>query len=504
MESAGRLPIFAPNRFWRMLIVSAVLVCGFVTRLYDLDDPPLDYASSRQLRSAIIARGLYYADLDQAPDWMRRTAERQLQGQETLEPEILESLTAGIYRLAGGEFLWIPRILSSLFWILGGLALYHLTSTLVSPDGAVISLLYYLFVPFGLVASRTFQPDPLMTALIVAAWLFFVRWNQHRSYGWALLAGIAAGGAILVKSTAVFFLFFGLALLVIKDQGVVKAWKDPQLWLIGGLAVLPALLYYLNAYFISGAMQGLLKGRLFVSSIWSQPGFLGDWLHTASTVLGHWSLLVLGLVGIFLLHSRSSRIFLLGGWLGYLVYGFGLSYYITTHSYYSLPAIPLLAVSLGSAAEWVFSRIKQKALVPIIWAASAVALVLGVAGGFYLYQAQDYRHEPEYYQKVASNAEPGARVIAISQDYGFRLAYYGWLTVQPWKENAEDAEELSGIDSSYSQWLAGELASYDYFIATRMNDLRRLKNLRTELYQHYPVVKEGGGYVVFDLGERIE
>lgn len=44
--------------------------------------------------------------------------------QGVLEPPVIEVVVAAAYRLAGGERFWIPRIVSSLFWLGGGVALY--------------------------------------------------------------------------------------------------------------------------------------------------------------------------------------------------------------------------------------------------------------------------------------------------------------------------------------------------------------------------------------------
>ena len=39
---------------------------GFAIRMVDLTDPPLDFHPTRQLRSAIIARSMYYRSLPEA------------------------------------------------------------------------------------------------------------------------------------------------------------------------------------------------------------------------------------------------------------------------------------------------------------------------------------------------------------------------------------------------------------------------------------------------------
>ncbi|OQX61637.1 MAG: hypothetical protein B5M51_07460 [Anaerolinea sp. 4484_236] len=66
--------IFGISSFWVMAILIAILVCGFAVRLFDLTDPPLDYAATRQLRAALIARGMYYKNNQTAPDWQREMA----------------------------------------------------------------------------------------------------------------------------------------------------------------------------------------------------------------------------------------------------------------------------------------------------------------------------------------------------------------------------------------------------------------------------------------------
>jgi len=242
------LSIFRPTTFWRITVLTAILVCGFTTRLYDLTDPPLDYASTRQLRSAIIARGIYYGASNDVPAWEKEVALKEKYRQEQLEPAIFETLVGYLYLISGKEFVWFARILSSFFWILGGLALFKLSRELSSYGGAVISLVYYLFGPFSLLASRTFQPDPLMTAAIIWTWYSFFQWSKARSGKWAWITGLVAGTAILIKSTAIFFLFFGMAAVVLSENNFRELRKDYQIWLIAALSALPTIIYYLYGY----------------------------------------------------------------------------------------------------------------------------------------------------------------------------------------------------------------------------------------------------------------
>jgi len=495
-----------PPRSWRIAILVLILICGFGSRLYDLSDPPLDYAPSRQLRSAIISRGIYYQLASHVTDWQKEIAVKQRGSQEKLEPEIMEHLTGWTYLLLGGEDFRVARIYASLFWTLGGLALYFLIRSFLGDDSAVIGLLFYLFDPFALLAGRTFQPDPLMTALIVLSWYCFLIWWRKKTINWSWAAGLSTGAAIFTKSSAAFFLFFGMAGVLLLEVGIRKLVKDSQVWLVGIISVLPTLLYLVQGFFITGDLQGQLTGRLFNPSLWGEGSFYLAWLDTAGKVLGHEIILGLAILGSFLIEERRIRIFILSTWIGFIVYGFAVSYYVTTHSYYLLPIIPLAAVGLGAGVKRLIKIVNRPVLIWLIRIGAGAVLVLGVAGGYFIYSSEDYRHEPGYYQKVASFAAPSERVIALSQDYGFRLAYYGWIVVQPYQgmDKSLSGKSEIGISVDDSELFAEQMERYDAFIITRMDDFRDDPFLYSELDNHYRLLAEGGGYRIYDLHERLD
>jgi len=497
--------IFAPTEFWRIVIVGVILASGFITRMFDLTDPPLDYAAARQLRSAMITRGIYYSTLNGVPEWQADIARKQQNIHGMIEPEIIETITAATYRVVGEEKVWIARIYSSLFWVLGGLALYSLTRSMVSDDGGLIALIYYLFAPFGLAASRTFQPDPMMTAMIITAWMSFFHWYRTSSWKWAILAGISAGVAMYIKSTSVFFLLFGMAFVVLSRKKILDTLKDFQVWVIALLSGIPVLTYHIYGIFISGELESQLKGRFF-PQMWSDLGFYLQWKNAISNVTGHYLILIIGLIGLFLIKQKRDRFFLLFIWLGYFLYGMGFSYHISTHYYYTLPVIPLLAVSLGEISDRVINWFKEKKLTSLVWAGTSIIVIVGMVGGYYLLRRKEYRHEPPYYQKVANYVEPEAKIVALSQDYGYRLSYFGWRYVIPWK-GREDLRYIELRDSKvnpFSERFSEFTTDYDYFIITRMSEFKRQEELFNELNDHYPVLVEGGGYMIFDLQERLD
>jgi len=88
------------------------------------------------------------------------------------------AIGSGAFRTPGevADYLPAPSLIL-LAWLLGGLALYALARRIASADGALVALLYYLFLDFGVIASRSFQPDPLMVGL-------FGRFSRTMTTGW--------------------------------------------------------------------------------------------------------------------------------------------------------------------------------------------------------------------------------------------------------------------------------------------------------------------------------
>jgi hypothetical protein len=167
----------SPKSFFasrRLLTLTLILLfnLSLAIRLYDLTDLPLDFHPTRQLLSALKARGMYDQTAPGVPEWQRRMSLQQWHARAEIEPEVMERLVAFTYS-GTGEHLWVARIYSSVFWIIGGVFLFLLIRDLFSVDGAVIALAYYLFTPYAVIASRAFQPDPLMVlwlSLARVAW----------------------------------------------------------------------------------------------------------------------------------------------------------------------------------------------------------------------------------------------------------------------------------------------------------------------------------------------
>ena len=290
------------------------------------------------------------------PNAQREIAVQQWKDTATYEPPLNETITAGMYFLFG-EHLWIARVLSSIYWLLGGLALFSLARRIASTDGAIIALLYYLFLDFGIIASRSFQPDPLMVALILAGLWAFYNWLEKRTWKWVVITGLLSGMAIFVKNIAVFPLFGAFALSILHTQGLKSAIKDTQVWVLMLITALPTAIFMIFGIYISGFLN-IQYGLWFFPNLWSDPAFYIRWKNILGNTLGFGAFL-LALMGIYLAKPGKERSLLLGTLLGYLAYGFAFSYHVSTHNYYQLQLMVFISLSLAVVAKALFQRLTE-------------------------------------------------------------------------------------------------------------------------------------------------
>lgn len=514
-----------PPEIFFTLLVLFIFALGLGLRLYDLTDQPIDFHPTRQLRGAIVARGIYY-EMDPSADEEARqlaVAFRRSTGQ--YEPSFLERIVALTYLLLGEEYFWVARIYNSLFWIIGGIALFALTqrialsilsnkdepSTKVLSFGtAFISLAYYLVLPFGVQASRSFQPDPGMVVWMVLFIYSLYRWSERQEHGWiwAILTGILAGMAVLTKAIAIYTVAGAIAAVILytcvlqqtksKPASLVKTLRNPQVWVMVLLMITPSVIYYLGRG--DRASEFFSSWTIALSHLLLEPWFYLRWLNLVQKLMGPVALL-LGLAGV-LIAKRSNRALLLGLWGGYVTYGLFLPYHMYTHNYYHLQLIPIVALSLAPVALAILTYLSRQKMVWQLSFASLILVWLAYSAWVALVPlyGQDHRDEPTYWQEIASHLPGDGKIIALTQDYGYRLMYYGWRKVTLWPNRGEQkVAKLRGSEKDFRDYFAKRTKDKRYFLITAFKQFNDQPTLKQTLHEHYPVVAEGQGYIIFDL-----
>jgi 4-amino-4-deoxy-L-arabinose transferase-like glycosyltransferase len=472
-----------------------LLVLGGILRLVNLNAPPMDFQPTRQMRNSLVARAIYYEALPGADPQKVALAESFRRAVGQYEPPITEWMVGHAFLLTGEETFAVPRILGMLFWLAAGIALFDLARRISSPAAGLVSLAYYLVLPFAVQASRSFQPDPLMTASFVGGLYFLYRWTQEQKWQWALLAAVLAGFAVLVKVVIVFLIAPAAVAAVLLALGR-RFWRSPQVWAMFGVMTLPAFAYYVlgtpgrsTEYFFAWTVD-LVR---LIGSV----HFYADWLGFVGSLFGL-TILLLAVLGTLLAPPRARWI-LVSLWFGYFIYGLTLPFQMVTHSYYHIQLIPLVALGLAPAIDALVARASALGrvwrvvfLVPVLvflgyqsWAARSVLV------------REDYSQVPSFWQTVAAALPQNADVIALTQDYGFDLMYWGWRKVDLWPLATNLAAfRNSGRDlaSRFSQLVDGDR----FFLVTSGAQLESQPELRSIL-AGYAVAAQGPGFTLYDL-----
>ncbi len=480
------------NWFFAFVILLAL---GGLLRLLDLTDPPLDFQPSRQLRNSLVARDIYYSMLPSATAEQRELASSFARSVGQYEPPVIESIVATTFLVTGGENFVAARIWESLFWLAAGVALFDLMRRTISPWAAVIAIAYYFVLPFSAQASRSFQPDPLMTSAFVAGIYFLYRWSEEQTWKWAILAGIFLGLATFVKIVIAFFVAaaaIALVLFTLKKD----FWKSKQVWVMAAVMIVPAFIFYIllhhgrsNEYFFAWTVT--------LINLITSADFYSKWLAFIGSIFGL-TMILLSLAGALIATPRL-RWLLVSLWIGYLLYGLTLPFQMYTHSYYHIQLIPIIALGLASALNPLIESVAGQGSVG---RAGFVALIVAVIG----YQswvarsvliAEDFRHEPAFWKQVGDAIPENTDVIALTQDYGYRLMLFGWRKVSLWPLSTGLSEARGGnqnVAGNFADLTAGK----EYFLVTAQGQLDKQPELKKILSQ-YPIAAQGEGYVLFDL-----
>ncbi len=490
-----------PSALWWELLALVFLI-GLGVRLYDLQDPPLDFHPTRQLHSALIARGMYYQQRSDLPDWQREMAVSQWQQEGEIEPQLFERLVAWLYRQVGETDLRIPRLISIATWMVGAAFVIWLTADLAGWGGALTAAWFFLLWPYGVTASRSFQPEPalvsLMAATLWAAW----RWKQWGGWKWALVTGLLAGGAIYLKVVAAFFLGPALLVLVVA-RGGSRWYRSPQVWVIAALALVPYAAYHIDGVYIRGTLASQFSLRFF-PEMWVDPAFYLRWIGNLGRVLP-FEMVVAALLGSFLLREPADRALLVALWAGYFVYGMALPHHISTHDYYHLLLFPALALGIAGLSGVVFRGIRGPGWLAQSVTAGALVVVMIMSG----YTARttlkrfDAAGQTAVWIEIGDYLGQGAPVAALVPDYGVGLKYWGWINPSVWLTGDEITWRQSiGQEIDFAAWFEEQAAGKGFFVVTLFDELDRQPLLKSLLYERYPVLKETPEYLIFDLRNK--
>jgi hypothetical protein len=265
-----------------------------------------------------------------------------------------------------------------------------------------------------------------------------------------------------------------------------------------------AIFHYYGVYVVKELVSEF--SLRFFPNLWKDLTWYLRWNGQIATVVGfEWFLVAL--VGTFAIKNPAHRGMLLGAWLGYFCLGLALSFHISTHDYYTEPLIPIVALGLAAGAEAVIRSLRgPRALVYLALTGILLfAITIKSWDVVVTLKRANYASEVTFWQKLGDKLGHDASVVGLTQDYGFRLAYYGWLTPTNWMTSGDfNYRELAGSSFNMQTLFNEQAAGKDYFLVTMFNELDSQPELKQILQSGYPVVDETGDYILYDLRHPLQ
>jgi hypothetical protein len=524
------------------IILALSFIAAGAARLYNVDSTKVYFNPTRQYYSFCIAKGFYCENTDSIPAWERKIAAINKEALDDKEPPVTEYLVSLIWRAAGSPNSWAPSVLASAFWLIGGIFVFLTAVRYARPLAAALATAFYLLAPFGIIMSRSFQPESLMIMMLMAGIYTIFRYYENQSAKRLLIASVVCAMAILAKVNIVFPIWFGFFAGGICKQGLRKTIFSRHHILFVLIGIGPAVAYYLYITLTTEIMRVTAESIFAPQLLWSSFFWMG-WLNQLGFVIGYIPLTG-AIAGICLVRGRMFKSLLAGFIVGYLAYGIIFTYTTPTQDYYQIPLIPITALALAPVISWFFKQLTQKNS-PFRRAAIIFGLLLLTAflGSLASIKKGTFRSDSKYVQSLSTlsyksfglnprylsqfsgrnmdfvkRAKDIGRLInhsdrTIILGRAVPLWYYGNFAGYRWPfHNQWPFPDVIGSVGTGAKWskyqglgaeelLEQHFAGYspEYFIVTALDDFEKQTATRELLYRKFETVAQNDKYVIFDL-----
>jgi len=117
-----------------------------------------------------------------------------------------------------------------------------------------------------------------------------------------------------------------------------------------------------------------------------------------------------------------------------------------------------------------------------------------------LFKRIDYRLETDFWSDLGSKLGQTSRVIGIFPDYGYSLAYWGWINVTAWMTTGDmELREMSGQEIEIQSSTVRKIREFDYFIVADTDEFEKQPYLKRFLNKNFKSSQPRQGVLIYDL-----
>jgi hypothetical protein len=218
-----------------------------------------------------------------------------------------------------------------------------------------------------------------------------------------------------------------------------------------------------------------------------------------------------------------QRASLLALWGGYVLFGLVYTTHIYSHNYYSLPLIPVVALSLGLVAGVLGDYLRVLLRSRVVQVATASLLVATMAFGVGAKAGNlslprpphdDEQQRIEIYRHIGELVHHSSRALVVEWTAG--LWYYGWVSGRYWPNHWDlewqvktlglqpmsASERFATTDTRYWPAVGAIKPTPSVFIVLEPIELALEPDLSVYL-SGFPVLAQSPDYVIFNLTRRL-
>jgi len=488
------MPYFKKEKLFWIILFALVGI-----RLINITMPILEGTAMRQVQTAMIARNFYregfnilYPKMDffgNAPGYV------------VLEFPMLNTLAALGYRILGGVYEWVGRLLSILFFAGAASFLYGIIKRVFDKDSALWAVVVFGILPLSIIFSRTFMPDSVMLFFCMGAVYFFLGFYLKGKYSRYWLSALFLSLALLVKAHS-FYILVPLVYLIWKKQ----SWRfviNYKNWIYLLIAVVPAVLWYLHGNYIHNTFTPEWLFNYQVVNWFDPKEFLNKDLYINMikiyagiflTPIG----LTLFIGGLFIKTKGNQN--LIWAWLaGGVLFLIAFVTHIND-PYYNLNILPIASIFIARMIVFMQGLDWRKTFLNYRWA--KLLLVMLIFPFWIRYTAyayivpKGYRYIPEAGRRIQEISNRDDLIIASAAG-GAQALYFcdrkGWSFLLPGSDATKGKKAIEKLES------LGKKGA-KYFVGTVMGDFNKSPLFKEYMLENYRLIEcKAGKYIIFSL-----
>lgn len=484
---------------WVMSVLVVMFLFAALLRMDDIKAP--GHLLDREYTSAIFARAFYFQNNNAVESWRRDIAGIAMDQQPVLEPPIQDYLVSLIYRVIGREELHFARYLMISFWLVGGVFMFLIAQNLLSSVEALVATGYYLFVPMGIIISRSFQPDSLMMMMFLISLYLVIRYFEVPTTARLLLVALITGVTLFLRPLVLFAILFAFLALSYHRKQDLRKLIDVPLLIFGTLSLMPFVTYYGYGIMFAGFMRWKVA-TTFMPYLLNRPDFWVGWFNNVVSV-AKTTPLVLAVIGLAIQEQKRVRYLALALAASFLVFTVVFTYHIHTHPYYHIQLFPLVALCMAPfvvRSMRFMLRLEAKIRYTV-----CVAVILLVAYSTYQEVHESLYHfraeDPVVAEEIGQIVEHSPRTVFVAYHYGLPLGYYGEFGGAPWPVRIEDEFYRSPGERelSVAERLDGLGFVPDYFVITNFDLFnRKHQDLQAYLEKNCRILANTSQYLIYE------